>query len=65
MTARNGSIRLKHLQDSGATIFDLDVTAPQSELDSKVELMKKVYGGLDVLINNAAYAESGPVEEVR
>jgi NAD(P)-dependent dehydrogenase (short-subunit alcohol dehydrogenase family) len=36
-TGRNASARLKHLEDLGAAILDLDVTASQAELDSKVK----------------------------
>jgi NADP-dependent 3-hydroxy acid dehydrogenase YdfG len=64
-TGRNASERLKHLEGIGAAILDLDVTASQSELDSKVQEAIKIYYGIDVLVNNAGYFELGLVEEVR
>lgn len=64
-TARGAAGRLQHLKDAGATILELDVTAPQSELDIIVEDALKFYGGIDVLVNNAGYLEAGLVEDVR
>ena len=64
-TGRNASERLKHLEGIGAAILDLDVTASQSELDSKVQEAIGIYYGIDVLVNNAGYFELGSVEEVR
>jgi NADP-dependent 3-hydroxy acid dehydrogenase YdfG len=64
-TGRNASERLKHLEGIGAAILDLDVTASQPELDSKVQEAIGIYYGIDVLVNNAGYFELGLVEEVR
>lgn len=36
-TARQADERLQHLKREGASILDLDVTASQSELDTKVK----------------------------
>lgn len=63
-TARRGAERLHHLKDAGAAILDLDVTASQSELDVKVKEALEVYGGIDVLVNNAGYIEAGIIEEL-
>jgi NAD(P)-dependent dehydrogenase (short-subunit alcohol dehydrogenase family) len=64
-TGRNASARLKHLEDLGAAILDLDVTASQAELDSKVKEAIEIHYGIDVLVNNAGYFELGLIEEVR
>ena len=64
-TGRNADSRLAHLSDTGATIFDLDVTASQVELDSRIQFALQIYGKIDVLVNNAGYIEMGFVEELR
>jgi len=64
-TARKGVERLQGLKQVGAATLDLDVQAPQAELDSTVEEALKIYGGIDVLVNNAAYVEVGVLEELR
>ncbi|MCJ1452362.1 hypothetical protein MMC28_002705, partial [Mycoblastus sanguinarius] len=63
-TARQANERLKSLEDAGAAILDLDVRAPQSELDAKVKQALGIYGGIDVLVNNAAYIEAAIIEEL-
>ncbi|MCJ1439399.1 hypothetical protein MMC27_008793 [Xylographa pallens] len=62
-TARNGASRLTSLKEAGAAILDLDVTAPQGELDGKIQEAIAIYGIIDVLVNNAGYIEAGMVEE--
>ena len=64
-TARNGTQRLEALKEAGAAILDLDVQAPQAELDNVIERALNIYGGIDVLVNNAAYVELGVLEELR
>ncbi|KAL5335954.1 hypothetical protein BJX70DRAFT_410165 [Aspergillus crustosus] len=63
-TGRNADTRLAHLKDTGATFLDLDVTAPQVELDAKFQQAVEIYGGVDVLVNNAGYIQCGAVEEL-
>ena len=63
-TARQGHERLQRLKDAGAAILDLDVTAPQAELDAKVKEALSIYGVIDVLVNNAGYIEAALVEEL-
>lgn len=64
-TGRQADIKLSHLKDTGASILDLDVTSPQAEIDAKIgEAMKIHDGGIDVLVNNAGYMQSGFVEEM-
>lgn len=63
-SARRAHERLHHLKDAGAAILDLDMTASQSELDAKIEEALKIYGGIDVLVNNAGCIDAGVVEEL-
>ena len=62
-TARNGAARLQHLADLGAHTLDLDVTASQEELHTKVKEAATKYGRIDVLINNAGFMSAGATEE--
>ncbi|KAI1076708.1 hypothetical protein F5B20DRAFT_555243 [Whalleya microplaca] len=63
-TARGGASRLKHLSDIGAHTMDLDVTATQEELNSKVKEAAGRFERIDVLVNGAGYFEAGVAEEV-
>lgn len=64
-TGRQADIKLAHLKDTGASILELDVTSPQAAIDSKIAEALKIYdGGIDVLVNNAGYMQSGFVEEM-
>ena len=44
--------------------MNLDVTAPQTTLDHIIAQAMDIYGGIDVLVNNAGYIESGALEEL-
>lgn len=50
---------------AGVRALDLDVTRPQAYLDAKVRVAIEIFGGLDVLVNNAGYVLSGVWEELR
>ncbi|QKX53579.1 uncharacterized protein TRUGW13939_00658 [Talaromyces rugulosus] len=63
-TGRNASTKLAHLQGTGATILDLDVTMPEAEIAAKIKEAHQVFGRIDMLVNNAGYLESGAVEEL-
>ena len=63
-TARRGHERLQSLKDAGAAILDLDVTASQEELDAIIKKALAIYGGIDVLVNNAGYIEAALIEEL-
>ncbi|KAM0800781.1 putative short-chain oxidoreductase [Usnea florida] len=54
---------LEPLMDAGASCLQLDVTASQTELDTKIEMAEAMFGPIDVLVNNAGYAEVGVVED--
>ena len=45
--------------------MQLDVTADQKTLDSKIEEAWAFFGKIDVLVNNAGYVGSRVWEEVR
>lgn len=51
--------------EAGASCLQLDVTASQTELDTKIETAEAMFGPIDVLVNNAGYAEVGIVEDSR
>ena len=63
-TARNASSRLQTQKEAGASILELDVTGTQKILDDVVNQALKIYGKIDVLVNNAGYLEAGFLEEV-
>ena len=63
-TARQADERLQSLKKAGAAILELDVRATQTQLDAKVREALTVYGGIDVLVNNAGYIEGALVEEL-
>lgn len=63
-TARNAD-KIAHLKDIGAVTMQLDVTAPQGELNRKAQEAISVYGKIDVVVNNAGYTQFGTVEETR
>ncbi|KAK3178468.1 putative secondary metabolism biosynthetic enzyme [Lepraria neglecta] len=62
-TARTLS-KIQHLKEAGADIMQLDVTAPQAELDAKVKEAMGFYGKVDVLVNNAGYVQTGNWEDL-
>lgn len=45
-------------------VFRLDVTAPEEEIVKVIRDIGDKFGSIDVLVNNAGYAEGGFVEEV-
>jgi NAD(P)-dependent dehydrogenase (short-subunit alcohol dehydrogenase family) len=52
------------LKEAGAATLELDVTAPQEELNAKAKEAWNLYGQVDVLVNNAGYIEAGILEEL-
>lgn len=61
----NAHERLQHLKTGGAAVLSLDVDVQQAELDAKVKEAIAIYGGVDVLVNNAGYSAFGLVEDSR
>jgi len=62
-TGRNADTKLAHLKETGAEIIDLDVTAPVSDIKAVADRAWGIYNGIDVVVNNAGFLLSGPVEE--
>ena len=62
-TARAPVNRLKHLEDAGAKILELDVTADQMRLNAIAEEAIKAYGRIDVVVLNAGYFEAVFLED--
>ncbi|KAI0520976.1 hypothetical protein F5B22DRAFT_33167 [Xylaria bambusicola] len=64
-TGRNAETKLAHLQSTGASVVDLDVSSPASVIEAKMSQVWDIYpGGIDVVVNNAGYILSGAVEEL-
>jgi NADP-dependent 3-hydroxy acid dehydrogenase YdfG len=61
----SGIERLSALKESGAAVFELDITAPQAELNEKAKEAWNIYGHIDVLVNNAGFIMGGLVEEIK
>ncbi|CAF9913624.1 hypothetical protein IMSHALPRED_001398 [Imshaugia aleurites] len=49
--------------EAGASCLQLDITASQAELDTKIEMAETMFGPIDILVNNAGYAEVGILED--
>ncbi|KAF5620344.1 ketoreductase [Fusarium sp. NRRL 25303] len=63
-TGRNADTKLSHLNETGATILDLDVSSSPEVIKSKIDEAWSIYDGIDVVVNNAGYILSGAVEEL-
>lgn len=63
-TGRGDVSRLDSLKGMGAATLSLDVTAPQHVVDEIVSQAIKIYGQIDVLVNNAGYIQGAVVEEL-
>ncbi|KAJ5107003.1 hypothetical protein N7456_003678 [Penicillium angulare] len=60
----SGIERLSALEESGAAVLELDITASQEELNEKAKEAWDIYGRIDVLVNNAGSVKGGLVEEI-
>jgi NADP-dependent 3-hydroxy acid dehydrogenase YdfG len=63
-TARNVSALDEFKDKPNVRLLSLDVTATQDELNAKSATALKLFGGVDVLVNNAGYVLSGAWEEL-
>jgi NADP-dependent 3-hydroxy acid dehydrogenase YdfG len=54
--------KIKHLQEHGAAIFQLDLTDPQAVHHDVLSEATKIFGRIDVLVNNASYISIGTWE---
>ncbi|KAJ0314196.1 hypothetical protein Brms1b_007161 [Colletotrichum noveboracense] len=61
-TARDIS-KIVHFRQAGAAVLKLDLLASQSEFDRVAQEALGIYGGVDVLVNNAGYSHFGTVED--
>jgi hypothetical protein len=56
--------KIKHLEKTGAATLQLDLTDTQTNLNNKIAEATKVYGKIDVLVNNAAFITIGTWEQL-
>lgn len=56
--------KLAHLSDKGIKSARLDHNEPFSQIKEDVANIIKIYGTIDVVVNNAAYVQTGMLEEV-
>jgi NAD(P)-dependent dehydrogenase (short-subunit alcohol dehydrogenase family) len=63
-TARSVDDKIADLQKAGAKTLQLDVTS-SLDLKKTAEEAVKLFGHIDVLVNNAGYISTGLIEETR
>lgn len=55
---------MEKLKQAGAAVLELDVCASQIELNRNIKETINIYGGVDVLVNNAGYIEAALLEDL-
>lgn len=56
--------KLKHLEQAGAAILQLDITDSQQSIRDTIAKAIDIYGRVDVLVNNASYVAIGFWEDL-
>jgi NAD(P)-dependent dehydrogenase (short-subunit alcohol dehydrogenase family) len=56
---------VKSIEAAGGKVFQMDVTESQEQLAQKIQEAEKIYGRIDVMVNNAGYSTLGPAEKFR
>lgn len=56
--------KITHLEKAGAAILQLDITNSQQSIRETMSEALSIYGGIDVLVNNAAFASMGTWEDL-
>ncbi|KAI5920159.1 hypothetical protein F4810DRAFT_684257 [Camillea tinctor] len=62
-TGRNAERRLADLKSDNIAVLDLDISMPKDAINTQVQKANAVFGGLDVLVNNAGASWPSTVEE--
>ena len=62
-TARNVS-KIKQLEDMGAAALQLDIADNQATINDTIARATRIYGRIDILINNASYISIGTWEDL-
>lgn len=56
---------VRQITDAGGEVIELDMTHSQKEIITRVQEAEKIYGQIDVLVNNAGYSILGAIEQFR
>ncbi|KAI0386371.1 NAD(P)-binding protein, partial [Hypomontagnella monticulosa] len=56
--------KIKHLEQAGAAILELDVTSSQQHINDTIAKAIGIYGRIDVVVNNAGYVATGAWEDI-
>ncbi len=56
---------VRQITAAGGQVIELDMTDSQATIIAKVHDAEKLYGQIDVLVNNAGYSILGAIEQFR